>query len=168
MRYTFGMGVTRTDATKSCNSCGLMKPLGDFYGRKASPDGLAYSCKDCTCRSVRRWRLANQEKVRASDRARRSKAPRVSRYGLTAEGYSALLAEQRNGCAICGRVEGWSGRRLSIDHDHLTGQVRGLLCSGCNAGIGHFMDNQDLLASAIAYLQRWSERDAAEDAPLAA
>lgn len=62
---------------------------------------------------------------------------------------------QRGECAICGATEGGHGRtdELLVDHDHTTGEVRGLLCHGCNGGLGHFRDNVDVLQSAMLYLE---------------
>jgi hypothetical protein len=75
------------------------------------------------------------------------------KYRLTPEAYAALLAEQAGCCAICGRrAEESTGKVLSIDHDHETGRVRGLLCSHCNRGLGHFLDSEPLLRVAADYL----------------
>lgn len=72
-------------------------------------------------------------------------------YGISIEEYNSLLIRQNNKCAICGAEVGWSGRRLGIDHDHDTGEIRGILCQNCNIGIGH-LNNVDLLNKAITYL----------------
>lgn len=75
-------------------------------------------------------------------------------YGITLEDYDEMLEWQGGGCAICGSPVGDGvGRRLSVDHDHETGEVRGLLCSRCNAGLGMFQDRQDLLLRAVEYLE---------------
>jgi hypothetical protein len=57
-------------------------------------------------------------------------------------------------CEICGIKEEASGKMFALDHDHATGQVRGLLCFHCNIGIGHLKDDIKLLQKAIEYLQR--------------
>lgn len=71
-----------------------------------------------------------------------------------AEYYSKALAAQGGACAICGYPASELRRRLSIDHDHRTGQVRGLLCTTCNLGLGAFRDDPAVLAKAIEYLGR--------------
>lgn len=71
--------------------------------------------------------------------------------GITEEAYRDLLADQRGRCAIC--QEPPSKKRLSIDHDHITNKVRGLLCISCNTAIGSFKDSQELLMKAIQYLE---------------
>lgn len=68
--------------------------------------------------------------------------------------YRELRKEQGGRCAICGRTEEESGRRLAIDHDHTTERVRGALCNSCNTGLGFFGDNIRALQKAIEYLSR--------------
>lgn len=63
-------------------------------------------------------------------------------YGLTVDDYEAMLKFQNNACWLCGKPCS-TGRRLAIDHDHLTGLIRGLLCSNCNRRImGNLTDEQ--------------------------
>lgn len=98
-----------------------------------------------------RWQARNPDKVKAYDKRRRHKKT-VSKYGITPERYAALMQEQGGACAIC-RQTCAMGRRLSVDHDHATGAVRGLLCGGCNVAIGRFGDDVIRLKAAIAYLE---------------
>ncbi len=74
-------------------------------------------------------------------------------YGITIEDFDAMYIEQGGCCAICGTHQSEMDRRLSIDHNHKTKQVRGLLCRKCNAGIGHFDDNLEILKNTIKYLE---------------
>lgn len=80
---------------------------------------------------------------------------KIKQYNLKPQDYEALRMVQNNLCAICERPCRREVR-LSIDHDHRTGEVRGLLCQNCNAGIGMFEDNIRLLAKAIEYLTEGS------------
>lgn len=80
-------------------------------------------------------------------------------YGLTLDNYNALLQKQEGGCAVCKKVPsptktGRSG--LHVDHDHVTGKVRGLLCSRCNTFMGYAdkTDFTELITKAEAYLAR--------------
>lgn len=72
------------------------------------------------------------------------------RYGITAEEYDHLLAMQNGRCHICNDLPG--KHRLSVDHDHKTGRIRGLLCHNCNHALGKFKDNIIHLFKAIKYL----------------
>lgn len=89
-------------------------------------------------------------------KAKRLSYRRKLSYGITQEAYDALLAQQNGVCAICGNPETVIIRGtlcpLSVDHDHDTGKIRGLLCSTCNAALGLFKDNIENLSNAIDYL----------------
>jgi hypothetical protein len=73
-----------------------------------------------------------------------------SLYGISEEIYNEMVFSQCGLCAICG--ESPVGP-LVVDHDHDTGAVRGLLCSKCNLGLGHFEDSEDAMTNAISYLR---------------
>jgi hypothetical protein len=73
-----------------------------------------------------------------------------AKYGLTAEAHAELVVAQEARCAICRRFF----PRLGVDHDHTTGEVRGLLCAKCNLLIGYADDDPELLEAAIKYLRR--------------
>lgn len=78
---------------------------------------------------------------------------RARLYGITKARYTEMVAAQAGVCAICGGPPG--ERSLAVDHDHATGQIRSLLCTRCNIGIGGFRDDPTLLRLALAYLDRW-------------
>src|SRR5262245_51094954 len=96
-----------------------------------------------------------KERVRAYRHARKcNNDPRLrsfelKRYGITPAEYDALLEKQGGLCAICRKR---SKQRLCVDHCHLTGTVRGLLCTSCNLGLGSLKDDQASLVAALAYL----------------
>jgi hypothetical protein len=77
----------------------------------------------------------------------------LSRKGPTPKDYDDMLAQQNNGCYLCGRGPSRTPY-LHIDHDHATGVVRGLLCDSCNLGLGKFKDDAALLRRAADYLER--------------
>ena len=72
-------------------------------------------------------------------------------YGINDDQYYELLRSQGGVCAICLKTC-LTGQRLSVDHDHKTGLVRGLLCHNCNHGLGKFKDDPELLLAAAKYL----------------
>jgi len=75
-------------------------------------------------------------------------------YDLTAEEFVRMYTEQDGRCRICRTpLGGIMLKKLNIDHDHQTNKVRGLLCRGCNMGLGSFRDNVQLLRSAVRYLE---------------
>ena len=71
---------------------------------------------------------------------------------MTINDYDQLLFNQGGFCAICKGLETGHLGRFVVDHDHMTGKVRGLLCWSCNVGIGHLKDNPEILISAAYYL----------------
>lgn len=73
------------------------------------------------------------------------------KYGIGLHQYQQMFEDQKGQCYICEK-EDW--RNLAVDHDHLTGEVRGLLCTTCNTGLGQFKDSVDLLMKAIEYVSR--------------
>lgn len=80
-----------------------------------------------------------------------SRVSRLRRYGLTVEEYETLLTEQDGVCAICKKAP--KKKRLHVDHDHDTGNVRGLLCFNCNFGLSWFKEEPRLLGKAKKYLE---------------
>ena len=79
----------------------------------------------------------------------------MRKYGITLEQKEHMLRTQNGVCAVCGILIGITGRDSHIDHSHLTGKIRQLLCSGCNCGLGNFKESIDALQGAINYLRRW-------------
>lgn len=105
------------------------------------------------------YRETHREQIRASMRVyNRGKVEErrvalLARYGLTPEDYLLRLAAQGGCCAICHKIPR-ADRCLAIDHDHVTGAVRGLLCERCNNGMGALGDTPEGLLRALAYLRR--------------
>ena len=80
---------------------------------------------------------------------------RLYRYGLTVEAFEQLLARQGGRCAIC-RTDTPSGAKgvgWCVDHDHVTGQLRGILCGSCNSGLGMLQDDPEIIAVALRYVR---------------
>ena len=85
---------------------------------------------------------------------------RLARFGLTQQSWQDMLTAQGNACALCGEApKGWgtdAHRRLHIDHCHITGKTRALLCGECNTAIGRFGDDPQRLRAAADYLERYA------------
>lgn len=97
------------------------------------------------CKTTRRLRNHREEWLRYT-------------YGMTLAEYDALLAKQNGVCFICETKE--PDQTLAVDHYHPTDVVRGLLCRGCNLGLGNFKDDPRLIRRAIAYLEAHLARSA--------
>lgn len=119
-------------ATKQCNQC------------KNSSARKKYA-KDKEWANMRRQKAREWERKNPD---RKAAHKRKQKYGLTDDEYKAMLEEQKGFCKICKQQ-----RKLYVDHRHeVCNGVRGLLCSKCNLGLGHFEDNAEYLLSAITYL----------------
>lgn len=107
-------------------------------------------------REERRAYFRTNEKLREKRRKWGWAAHLRERYGLTAEDYDKMVADQAGLCAICNRPPRDKGKRLVVDHCHASKNVRQLLCRHCNSGIGQFEDNIEFLELAINYLRKHS------------
>lgn len=138
--------------TRRCRDCGERKALADFYPNVLGNLGRESTCHQCTLGRARVYRLANPEKRRAN--------ALLALYKLTPDEFARIAAAQNGRCAICGRAPTNKPKSggLHVDHCHKTGAVRGLLCTGCNKGLGCLGDDEDRLRSAIDYLRRVSPK----------
>ena len=78
-------------------------------------------------------------------------------YRIRYDQYLEMFNKQDGKCACCGIDQSNFKRNLHVDHDHNTGQIRGLLCTQCNPGIGYFQDSVERLQQAIAYLNKFKK-----------
>ena len=126
-----------------CPSCGNTD-ITNFYTDPKGRRTNAY-CKDChkeNCKT--RWHSKSPIEKQSS---------RVSAlYGITPDEYKLMHEKQGGKCAICNEVPK-TKRLLHVDHCHKTKKVRGLLCSGCNTGIGNLKESVQSLENAIKYLK---------------
>lgn len=125
-----GQHVVSSSKRKYCS-----RECAQSHWNKTSPKKRA---------SVAKWMAANPDKVK--------EIKLKHYYGITIEQYKAMKANQGDVCKICKQVC-LSGRDLSVDHDHKTGQVRALLCHKCNYLLGSANDNVHILQNAIEYLR---------------
>lgn len=137
--------------TKTCRCCKIEKLRSEFYARgnmktSAGRQVLSSHCKECHRARMRAYASDNPEAKRAANL--------MKNYGVTPEQYGEMLTRQGGGCAICGSSEPQAGHYwLPVDHDHKTGEVRGILCHSCNGMLGLANDDIDRLQKAIEYLK---------------
>ena len=145
-------GVKICKTGLECNN-GTPQPLENFHANR-KPGGQAY-CKKCRREQNRIYYAVNRDKILGLKNGRSRQRKREQRlrsdYGLTPEIHMELLRRQNGLCAICGKLD--PSGTLDIDHCHVTGKVRGLLCGSCNRGIGQLGDNPDRLRKAAEYLE---------------
>lgn len=114
---------------KSCYLCRVPRPLSDFYPNQARSSGLASCCKTCSKFSTKVSQLHLSHR-------------------FTQEDFEGMRWLQDNRCAVCSA----DFQQPCIDHDHVTGKVRGLVCHGCNLMLGHAKDNPSRLLAGARYL----------------
>lgn len=165
---------------KTCSKCAQPKPLTAFYKHPLAVDGHRGDCKVCVLAArrvryeddgetlrerVRAYQSANPEKIiEYSDKYRKSERyRRMSRaysravylretYGITTDEFDQMLDSQGGRCAVCRSDD--AGKTWTVDHDHIDGSIRGILCWHCNVGLGHFRDDIPNLIAAADYLIR--------------
>lgn len=157
-------------AMKKCKTCGIEKPFSEFTLASNQASGLSPHCRDCSKKRLDEWNRLHPESHQAAieyrreySRRKRLGLPNPTRRQKRREAGLKLKPVMRPGqkrrmydeqgarCAICTRFMDFE--QSHIDHSHLTGAVRQLLCNTCNTGIGHFGENEELLRAAIVYLR---------------
>ena len=150
---------------KRCPTCKETKPISEFCsrGNESNPNKIVWhrcrSCNATICNGRMRRRIASGEA--REDYKKRYKTRRwdklLKEYGITQEEYNELEAHQEYTCAICKEPETAMYKdvkcRLVVDHNHVTGVIRGLLCRACNIALGNFREDPKRLQSAIEYLR---------------
>ncbi len=121
-------------STKRCRACYRELPFDNFGKVSSTKDGLNSQCKDC----------ATEQRNGQSGRLERL-------YGVTREQHQQMYMDQGMCCALCGKPVPYN--KIHTDHDHKMDKVRGLLCSGCNVGLGLLGDTLEGLQRAIKYLK---------------
>jgi hypothetical protein len=149
--------ILQAHQRKQCSKCKKIKDISEFSKHTRTKGGLKYECKECAnyrAKAHYRESILKHHK----DKRKRKYINLNSKYGVEENIYEEILREQDGKCAICGNREtakhhNGEVKSLAVDHNHDTGEIRGLLCQKCNVGLGHFKDNPTLLQNAIAYLQ---------------
>ena len=121
---------------RECTRCGIHGGIAEFHLNSANPSGLSAHCRKC-----------------------QAEYGRAKRRGISRDELDGLMSEYHQ-CEICGTEVQWYTEMIQransahIDHDHVTGAIRGVLCNQCNVALGYFQDSPSLLWKATVYLQR--------------
>ena len=139
--------------TKICTNCNTEKPKSEFKNRGGNQKHLLKSwCKTCHYKHHKSWVDSNPEKVRtyrAKDKWTLKK--RTARHGISEEDFWSMYENQDGSCVICDKAI--QAEDSAIDHNHQTGEVRGILCKSCNRGLGLLGDSVENLKRAVEYLK---------------
>ncbi len=140
--------MTYLPRTKKCRRCGKIKSQDEFYLKSGSPDGLAAQCKKCYKLSIKqhKWGYSLQHN-----------------YGIDIVTYELMSKKQKGVCKLCKQSETRKHNnqtdRLSVDHHHTTGKIRGLLCYRCNLLISQFENNLELLKQILEAVPKYLKGD---------
>jgi len=167
--------------SKFCFICGKLKPLTEFHKHSSRNDGYRSECKECRVNKQKkdynspkqRCTICFEEKLNTEEfffKKKQKKGSRKvfraeckechkkrmrnhhlkNRYGMLNSDYEIKVKNQENKCAICLSEV----KRLMVDHDHVTGKVRDLLCDSCNRGLGFFKEDIKILINATEYIKK--------------
>jgi hypothetical protein len=123
-----------------CSKCRQWKLTTAFTKNKNQKSGLSYACRECLRVATRKWNLP-------------------AKYKITAERFDEMLKAQSYKCACCGidfDLTGKQHNKPHVDHNHVTNEVRELLCGNCNLAAGKVKDSSDVAAKLAAYLRKWN------------
>src|SRR3954466_4285698 len=151
---------------KICLICKVSKPESEFYKNGYTPfrpgreKKTRSECKECGNARHKEYFEAKRDEINAKRKAkyhagdkRQAIASNLKRYyKISLDDYERMFASQDGFCKICGIHQNEMPRRFDVDHCHVTGKIRGLLCIKCNRGLGLFQDSVKNLESAIRHL----------------
>ena len=127
---------------KKCSICQKYKSLTEFHLSKSKKDGRESRCK--ICRS--NLNVINKEK---NQKLKYS-------YGITLSELNEKITKQNNKCKICNKsLSELNSKDIHVDHNHITNNIRGILCKKCNSLLGLCNDNDIVLENAISYLRKY-------------
>ncbi len=138
-RVAQGKSIAKPPCCPKCGETNIVNFYVDSDGRRTNK-----FCRECHKKACnKRWHSRSWLDRWAS---------RGPKYGVTKEHLMQLYKNQQGKCAVC-LEEPKTARSLHVDHCHSTGKVRGLLCHGCNTGIGAMRDSPEILSKALSYLK---------------
>lgn len=140
------------DGRVECTKCKEFKIVDSFTPSAVHRFGVFNWCRECVRIKQAEYAASNRERIQASARRVHLK----KKYGLSESAFRSMLNIQQGACLICSRKFGERNVRDSpcVDHDHVTGRVRGLLCTYCNLTLGYCRDNPAILRKMIEYLEK--------------
>ena len=164
--------MTESITQKKCSKCGEWKVLSEFNRGKRYVNNMRGQCKACKKVYSTKQYIEHREKLLArsnkygiehreerrayavkyhAEHPTKNRVHDLVKYNMNLKDYDKLFAAQNGICVICGNPP--NGRNLCVDHNHITGEVRGLLCRNCNSALGLFGDSLDILVTAAEYLR---------------
>jgi len=155
---------------KRCTTCSKEKSVDEFFPSNKNKTGLRARCKECSRKSYPRpingkqtckkckieqdvTEFHTHKYCKAGIATTCKTCEIIKQYGLSYQEYIELKQKQNFECKICHKKE--IETKLHVDHNHITGQIRGLLCRNCNVAIGLIREDINICKSIINYLEEY-------------
>jgi len=145
-------GCVRSSRNNSCDLCQACYRRARRLADPEVAEAARESCRRAWTKKTGKEALPRAERFPERTPDQNFEVYLVSVYGLTLARYRELEAAQGGVCKICKKSDTSKKRKLHVDHNHLTGVVRGLLCHNCNVGLGAFRDSKTNLQNALDYI----------------
>jgi hypothetical protein len=136
--------TARSNPIKPCMDCG--GPVPELKTKRYN------RCESCTEIHKKKYEEERRARLKTEDPHFDRRRDLKRKYGMTPEEWDEIFLAQKESCKICGVGNPGGKGFWHVDHDHETGKVRGILCNGCNLGLGHFKDSVENLRKAQDYL----------------
>jgi len=130
---------------KTCIICNQTKEFIEFTNDRQKVDGKSPYCKPCNRKKNRAWHAGNRNRAK--------KHHLKYNYGITLEEFNLMMSNQKGKCASCDEEE----LNLVVDHDHITGKVRALLCESCNKAEGLLKSNPEKTRKLALYMEKYND-----------
>lgn len=135
--------------TKICKQCKLEKPINDFYKPQQESKYNHVRCKICIDNSIK----DKQKQYRFNNKDKMQKYYIKRKYGISFEQKNQMIIDQNGQCASCGDILGINPRNICLDHNHINGKIRKILCKKCNAALGFMEENVEKILKLAEYAQ---------------
>jgi len=151
---------------KKCGKCKIKKEESEFNKCSKAIDGLNYWCRKCQKINNKQYYIDNKEKIIKHVKKRYKENPEKQRnrnykrrFNITIDDYNKMFKKQNGKCDICGSNDSGSIKteHFFIDHNHITGKIRGLLCYSCNSAVGLLKDDIEISKNLTKYLTKYLE-----------
>jgi hypothetical protein len=163
--------ISEDGTLRHCSGCDRFLSFDKFAKDRNRKSGLTSKCKECRNKVNSEYWKANPEfRKKVNDRHKEYRKTYyqsherklryrsnelAKKFGITHEAYQLMLNSQNGVCAICGQFRTSKDKtHMVVDHDHKTGEIRGILCNWCNNMLGYAQDSTTSLRNAITYLER--------------
>jgi hypothetical protein len=146
---------------RQCSICKEFKIEREFNKDRTTPSGYDYRCKSCNSKRTKAMWASSEGKKKMQNRSRKYELRRL--YGLTVEEYQTILEKQNYSCAACNVSQKLLSRQLDVDHCHITGKIRGLLCVSCNTALGLLKEDKERAKKLFQYLENNSPKNTQQE-----